>query len=97
MIKENEILIEPISTWLDGETKSLTIIRFNYYSQYDFNGNAGHVNYSLCEEIIKEDITYYASIINGSINLPWSVVENWGQDDTPIFDYVLQQLQLTRA
>ena len=33
----------------------------------------------------------------GTISLPQSIIDNWGVDDTIVEDYVLQQLDLTKA
>lgn len=97
-MQPNEILINPIETWQNGGVKYLPLIRFNFYSNYDFKGSPGFVNYSLCELCHDASgIPYYQNVHNSVIDLPWSLIENWGNDDTPIFDYVLQQLNLTRA
>lgn len=106
MMQQNEIEIQPITTWVNGEVKTLTVLRLDNYFQYDFLMCPGRVHYCICEpftqDIIDDDgnttqMEAYRSIIDGNVDLPWSVVETWGEDDTPIFDYVLQQLQLTRA
>lgn len=97
MIKKNEIKIEPITAWVNGQIKQLNLISFNYYSQYDFDRNPGYVNYSLCDLIEDDEVQRTIPYINENMYLPLSLIETWGEDDTPIFDYVLQQLQLTRA
>lgn len=106
MMQQNEISIQPIITWVNGEIKTLTVLRLDNYFQYDFLMCPGRVHYCICEPFM-QDITdddgnttqeeQYRSIIDGNVDLPWDIVETWGQDDTPIFDYVLQQLQLNRA
>jgi len=106
MMQKNEIAIQPITTWVNGETKTLTVLRLDNYFQYDFLMCPGRVHYCICEPFMQdvtddegntEQVEQYRSIIDGNVDLPWSLIETWGQDDTPIFDYVLEQLQLTRA
>lgn len=102
ILQQNEIEITPINTWVNGVSKTLNVLRLDNYFQYDFLMCPGRVHYCLCEEGTYIDQSgqqqpMNASIIDGNVDLPWSLVEIWGTDDTPIFDYVLQQLQLTRA
>jgi hypothetical protein len=104
-MQQNEIEIQPINTWVNGEVKTLSVLRLDNYFQYDFLQCPGRVHYCLCEaylQTITDDdgdeiqVEQYRSIIDGNVDLPWSLVETWGTDDTPIFDFVLNQLQLTR-
>jgi len=104
-MQKNEIKIQPITTWVNGESKTLDVLRLDNYFQYDFLMCPGRVHYCICEtytSISTDDngnqsqVDQYRSIIDGNVELPWSIVEDWGTDDTPIFDYVLQQLNLTR-
>jgi hypothetical protein len=100
-MKKNEIEILPITTWVNGQIKTLTVLKLDNYFQYDFLMSPGMVHYAICEpkEITLEDgetEILYVSVIDGNIDLPWTLVDNWGTDDTPIFDYVIQQLQLTK-
>ena len=101
ILQHNEIEISPITTWVNGVSKTLTLLRLDNYFQYDFLMCPGRVHYCLCEYNTFTDDNgveqpNHISVIDGNVDLPWSLVETWGNDDTPIFDYVLQQLQLTR-
>jgi len=98
-MQQNEIKIQPIITWVNGESKTLDVLRLDNYFQYDFLMCPGRVHYCICETYISNEDTQeeqYRSVIDGNVELPWSLVEQWGSDDAPIFDYVLQQLNLTR-
>ena len=46
------------------------------------------------EEKIVQDLE---SIYEGSISIPHDVVQEWGKDDEPIFDFVISQLNLTKV
>lgn len=101
MMQDNEIAIQPITTWVNGQTKLLKVMRLDNYFQYDFLMSPGRVHYCLCEEGSYTDEqgaeqTIYVSVIDGNIDLTWELVNAWGSDDTPIFDYVLQTLGLQR-
>lgn len=102
----NEKKIQPIITWVDGQTKTLDAIRFNYYSQYDFKGYPGFVYYSLCETVTETQtdgdgnettIQTLNPVIHGNVDMTWEIVNNWGQDDSIIFEYVLEKLNLTEV
>lgn len=104
ILDQNEKEIQPIQTWVNGETKTMVILRIDNYFGYDFLMNPGYAHYCLCTYREEEQTDYDGNtilvsikptIIDGNIQLPWSLVENWGTDDQPIFDYVAQQLNIT--
>lgn len=100
-LHKNEIRIQPINTWVNGVIKTLTVFKLDNYFQYDFLMWPGRVHYCLCEYNTFTDdngVEYpnHITIIDGNVDLPLTLIENWGTDDTPIFDYVLTQLGLTR-
>lgn len=79
--------ITPITTWMYGETKTLTSIRLDHYQGYDFNGSPGYVSYT----ILDGDGN---GVLSGTVRLTWEIVETWGEDDTPIYNFVAETLQL---
>lgn len=100
-LQKNEIEIIPITIWKDGVTKTLSVLKLDNYFQYDFLMSPGMVHYCICESktYTLEDgteATHYVSVIDGNIQMTWEIIEDWGTDDTPIFDYVLNQLNLIR-
>lgn len=100
-MQQNEIAIQPITTWVNGETKTLVVLRLDNYFQYDFLMSPGKVHYCLCSEgsYVDEngiDQIIYVSVIDGNIDLTWNLVSQWGADDAVIFDHVLQTLGLQR-
>lgn len=102
VLEPNEREIQPVQTWVNGQMKTLQLIRIDRYAGYDFNMSPGHAHYCLCSYSVKDQndengvYTHYLkpTIVDGNIELPWSLVETWGEDDTPIFEYVAQQLNL---
>lgn len=99
ILKQNEIEINPIQVWHQGLIKTLDVFLLEQYSGYDFNENAGRVIYRIGKygEATNEHgelVSAISWIVAGPIDLPYSLVENWGNDDTPIFEYVAQQLNL---
>lgn len=97
MITNNEIYIKPVTTWTKGEIKTLTILRVENYFDYDFSQKPGVVQYSLFSiSQSAEGVDIYERVVNDVLPLTWDLVNAWGADDTPIFDYVLQTLGLQR-
>jgi len=104
ILEQNEKEIQPIQTWVNGETKTMVLLRIDNYFGYDFMMNPGYAHYCLCTYREEQQTDYddntitvaiKPTIIDGNIQLPWTLIETWGSDDTPIFDYVAQQLNIT--
>lgn len=104
ILQQNERQIQPIQTWINGEVKTMEILRLDNYFQYDFLMSPGYVHYCLCSygEEQQTDIdgnpltiAMKPTIIDGNIPMTWQLIENWGQDDEPIFAHVLTTLNLT--
>lgn len=105
ILEQNERQIQPIQTWVNGNVVTLSVIKIDNYYGYDFIQNAGYAHYCLCEysETTIQDydgndilIANKRSVLDGSIPMTWQLIENWGTDDEPIFQYVLNQLNLTQ-
>lgn len=100
---KNERLIQPIATWVNGQAKTLEVLRLDNYFQYDFLMCPGRVHYCLCEVVTVTDTDENGntttreearSIIDGNVDLTWDLVNDWGEDDDIIFEYVLNELNL---
>lgn len=61
---------------------------YNFHN-YNFDGTDSTVSYRLQTE---EEVT----LSEGSIAIPDDVVQAWGVDDEPMFDYVATKLNLTK-
>lgn len=86
-LQNNEREISPINTWVNGMVKSGNILMINAFISYDFLGGTSLISYSIVNESRQ-------AIAGGDVNIPFSVVNQWGADDQIIFDYVAQQLNL---
>jgi len=80
--------IQPIQTWSPetGETSLDTLCLKDFY-HYSFDNGGGKVNYTLQADQL--------DILSGTIDVPSSVIQQWGADDTIIWDYVADALNLT--
>lgn len=96
--------INAINFWSkDGNKSADTILLYNFHG-YNFDGTDSWVSYKLgtieTKEVTVEEgviIEYsFASYFEGSVPVPNGVVQAWGEDDEPIFDYVISTLNLTR-
>lgn len=91
--------IKPVEFWNDGNTKEATSIRLYNFHGYNFDGSNSIVSYKLeCEESFEvdggESIAQRTSLFEGSVSVPDDVVQSWGADDEPIFDFVIGELNL---
>lgn len=96
----NQRAIQAITTWVNGVSKTLTVLQLDNYQGYDFKGSPGEVTYTLCDEVTITDdqgntTTTTNGIVCGIVPLTWPLVDAWGQDDQPIFIFVAEQLNLT--
>ena len=93
----NTRLIQPINFWRDGQDVQATSILLYNFHGYNFNDTDSWVSYKLgVVEVIGEETSVFTSYFEGSIPVPNTVVQEWGEDDEPIFDYVINTLNLTR-
>lgn len=83
--------IQPVSFWTpEGQKQASKIKLFNFHD-YNFDQqDTSRVNWQLIESINNNILD------SGSVLIPYSIVEAWGQDDEPIFDYVITTLGLTK-
>jgi hypothetical protein len=81
------ILIEPVTVWKNGGAQQAEKIAIYQFYNYDFAGDSGAVAYRLLNA--DDDI-----LTDERLRLPEALVADWGADDQPIFDYVLETLKL---
>lgn len=101
--------INKVNFWKQtGTAEADHILLYNFHN-YNFDGSDAVVSYKLgFIEIIPTSVTSengdvqtvdserWSSLYEGSIILPNTIVQEWGEDDEPIFDYVIEELNLTR-
>lgn len=90
--------INEINFWnADGIKQADKIMLYNFHG-YNFDGTDSRVSYRIgYYENTDNDTERWHSLYEGSVNIPNSVVQSWGEDDEPIFDYVIDQLNLEYA
>lgn len=97
----NKRKIQPVQFWRqNGASEATHIMLYNFHN-YNFDGSDSVVSYKLgFEEVVggpeETDVARWTSLYEGSVMLPNTVVQEWGEDDEPIFDYVMEVLNLTR-
>jgi hypothetical protein len=98
--------IEPVEFWSPTGTNSATRILLYNFHGYNFDGTDSYVSYKLLAVTVvtdtdeegnevERDVT--KSLSEGSVGVPDEVVQVWGVDDEPIFDYVIDQLNLEKV
>lgn len=95
-----KIKINPVTLWSAKGTIQANFIKF-LPSQYSFNDIDMNVNYQLLNGVAtptqeEPNAITYTYITGGSIVVPSEVVENW-VNDSEIFDYVIETLNLTKV
>jgi hypothetical protein len=86
----NTRTIQPVDFWTpEGVKVATTLLLYNFHG-YNFDGTDSVVSYKLLSATDE-------SLSEGSVALPDDVVQVWGANDAPIFDYVLTQLNLTEV
>jgi hypothetical protein len=79
--------IQPIITWSteSGDTTLTTLCLKDFY-HYFFDDGGGKVNYTLQADGL--------DILSGTVDIPSYIVQQWGQSDEIIFEYVATSLNL---
>lgn len=93
----NKRNIQPVSFWTpNGEKQASKIKLFNFHD-YNFNQeDTSRVNWNLLEVVTIDEVESFNVLDSGSVLIPYAIVETWGEDDEPIFDYVITTLGLTK-
>jgi len=85
--------IQPVEFWTpDGVKVAEEIMLYNFHN-YNFDGTDSVVSY----RIGNTEGDRWVSLAEGSVSLPDNIVQAWGANDEPIFDYVIAELNLTEV
>lgn len=89
--------IKTVRIWIAGSNKSADTLQLYNFAGYDFTSSpASFVSYRMGKAGTDQDGNpTFESLSEGSITLPVELVDDWGSDDTPIWDYVATALNLT--
>ena len=88
----NKRNIEPVEFWTPAGTKTAgEILLYNFHG-YNFDGTDSLVSYKIGNT---DDDGKWNSLSENSVAIPDDVVQAWGEDDEPIFNYVIGYLGLT--
>jgi len=97
--------IQPKQIWTEKGDKTATLFALTNFSDYHFDNGSGLVSYKLMGmespgtttdengnvvSLPESAVDYYV----GQIGIPSSVVQQWGADDSVIFDYVASTIGL---
>lgn len=85
----NKRQIQPVNVWSENGTVSVNSLFLKDFYNYHFDDGGGKVCYTL------GDYTENYDRIYGTIDIPSSVVQQWGPSDDIIFQYVADTLGLT--
>jgi hypothetical protein len=97
--------ISAVSIWTPSGDKLATEIRLRNFSEYNFDGTGGRVFWQLLnvyetEEIVDDETVVTInklSIQDGYVSISDDIVQQWGEDDEIIFDFVCSTLGLTKT
>jgi hypothetical protein len=84
----NTRTIEPIEIWSPGGQRAVNEISIHDFYGYKFDNGVGNVDYTLKNS---NGETYYT----GTVEVPANIIQQWGEDDSIIWDYVADTLGLT--
>lgn len=92
--------IKAVSIWLSGARQYAKFLQLLNFNGYNFDDSDARVVYRLLKSEQQtspegKSITVYVTLVEGTLVLPAEIVANWGTDDTPIWSYVMEQLNLT--
>lgn len=91
----NKRKIQTLSFWTTSGVKQADHFMLYNFHRYNFDGSPSMVSYKLGYlEQVGENPEYFVSLYEGTVSLPDAVVQEWGADDEPIFDYVKEELNL---
>ena len=80
--------IQIIQVWSPLGIRDIEYINLIDFSGYNFDNGVGYVKYIL---VGSDLIPYYEN----QIEIPSNIIQQWGADDTIIWDYVANTLGLT--
>ena len=80
--------IQPINIWSPSGQRVVNKISLDNFYGYKFDDGIGYVDYAL---IGSQGEVYY----NGNVEIPSSIIQQWGASDNIIWDYIANTLSLT--
>jgi hypothetical protein len=103
--------ISTVTAWTPQGSKEATEIRLRNFSEYNFDGTGGRVYWQLLsvstetitpdpesEDPGEESVSVIKTPVqDGYLPIPNSVVQQWGEDDDIIFNYVCTTLGLVQV
>ena len=101
----NTRTIQPKQVWTTAGEKTATILALSNFYDYHFDDGGGKVEYKLIgmespgmtinedglEQLPPVAFEYFV----GTINIPASIIQQWGADDSIIWTYISTTLQIT--
>jgi hypothetical protein len=86
--------IQPIQIWTPEGEKSINTLALTNFFDYHFDNGAGKVEYKL----ISVDLEIGATeLFIGNIDIPASIIQQWGSSDDIIWEHVATTLNLIFA
>jgi hypothetical protein len=85
--------IQPIPIWTPQGEKSLTYLALANFFDYHFDGGSGKVTYKLIA--MEGEPQAAVDYVINNLEIPSSIIQQWGDDDSIIWDYVANTLGLT--
>ena len=89
----NTIKIKPFQVWTSNGLSNIDCLAISNFFDYNFDNCGGKIEYKL---IITDDENGATEFIKDTLEIPSEIVQQWGEDDSIIFDYVINKLGLER-
>lgn len=96
--------IQPVQVWTANGQKEVSILALTNFFDYHFDDGGGKVTYKLIGMVSNTTTDQDGNTINlpasaveyiiADLNIPSSVVQQWGADDSIIWNYVANSLNL---
>jgi len=84
--------IKPVQIWTANGQKEASILALTNFFDYHFDDGNGKVTYKLIG--MEGEPTSAYEYITANIEIPSSIIQNWGADDSIIWNYIAEQLNL---
>lgn len=83
--------IQPITVWSINGQVQVNCLALNNFFDYHFDNLSGKISYVLIETNDELGATEH---FKGDIEIPPYIMQQWGTDDSIIWDYVIEKLNL---
>jgi hypothetical protein len=84
--------IQSVQIWTPNGEKSIDTLALTSFFDYHFDEGSGKCTYKL---ISSDEINGATELFTGDLEIPSNIIQQWGADDTIIWDYVANSLSLT--